>query len=223
MDSPSPHEEATDFVFSKNRVTEQELSDLLVPVMERHVPNPPPKPALRGFLGVPIGTFDDLAWKMWQRVNRPAFTRPGRFIGDPTITARGGRDYIFRNDAAGKFKFVRFNGQEIVPGTMVTDGGSIPRIAWSIPGLDPWSMMPAFLIHDWDFMAHHCIADYPRSFEDANLILAEGIYTLMVNNVVPQDWRVLLACYYGVSSYVGRRVWGREWSPDQCNLALNPA
>lgn len=219
---PSPHEEAVDFVFSKNRVTEQELTDLLVPVMERHVPNPPSNPNLRGLLGVPIGTFTDPVWRTYLRTFRPSYTRPGKFVGSPTIIARGGRDYIFRNEGPDKFRYIRANGQEIVPGTMVTDGGSIPRIAWAIPGLDPWSMMPAFLIHDWDFMAHHCIADYSRAFEEANETLAEGVYTLMLNDVVPQDWRVLVAIYAGVSSYVGWRVWGREWSKAQCNLALNP-
>src|SRR5688500_20163195 len=44
----------------------------------------------------------------------------------------------------------------IVPETMYTDGGSVPRIFWSIPGLSPWGLGPGYIIHDWMFLVHRC-------------------------------------------------------------------
>ncbi|RNC82869.1 MAG: DUF1353 domain-containing protein [Phycisphaera sp.] len=39
---------------------------------------------------------------------------------------------------------------------MYTDGGSIPRVFWSIPGYSPWGYAPAYIIHDWIFSVHQC-------------------------------------------------------------------
>ncbi len=187
--------------------------------MSQREPGQTPLGLLGGLIPTP-GTFRDPAWWAYKKVWGIHWDVAGTFSGEPMVVANGGRDYIFRGGNG--FSFTRSSGEVITPGPMITDGGSIPRICWSIPGLNPWDYMPAFLIHDWDFMAHHCKADYPRSFEQANLTLAEGVYTLMANGTVPEDWRVLVAIFLGVSSFIGRKVWGRQWTPDQCQVALNP-
>lgn len=62
--------------------------------------------------------------------------------------------FIYRKDANPGFKFVRYNGEAIVPETILTDGGSVPRILWARKGYSPWTYGPAYLIHDWIYEAH---------------------------------------------------------------------
>src|SRR6266851_6434044 len=67
---------------------------------------------------------------------------------------------------------------EIVPGLMYTDGGSIPRVFWSVPGLSPWAFGPAYIVHDWLFVVHRCHWPAPPevqaiTFEQSAQILAE--------------------------------------------------
>jgi hypothetical protein len=50
----------------------------------------------------------------------------------------------------------------IVPETMYTDGGSVPQILWGIPGLSPWALGPAYIIHDWIFLVHSIERCLPR-------------------------------------------------------------
>lgn len=160
-----------------------------------------------------IGTFDDPLWAVQKKL-LGIDPQVGKFLGTPEVSTPGGRNYNFVLSTP-PFGFQRANGEVIYPKRMVTDGGSIPRIAWAIPGLDPWTYMPAYLIHDWDFMAHHANPDgYTRSFEQVNATLLEGVYTLMMNGVGKQDWRILMAIFVGVSSWIGREVWDKSWPAD---------
>ena len=47
----------------------------------------------------------------------------------------------------------------IVPEMMYTDGGSIPRQAQLFRGFSPWGFAPAYMVHDWIFVARHCLTD----------------------------------------------------------------
>ena len=49
-----------------------------------------------------------------------------------------------------------FMSSAIIPEDMYTDGGSVPRVFWSIPGLSPWGLGPAYIVHDWIFEVHRC-------------------------------------------------------------------
>jgi uncharacterized protein (DUF2164 family) len=128
----------------------------------------------------------------------------GKFSGTPSIDWLGPLDYKFHGGRG--FSFTRSNGQVITPGDMSTDGGSIPRVAWSLPGFSPWDFFPAYLIHDWLFEVHHLGKD-ESTFEEANLAMAEAIWTLKQNGVVQvtdlQIWTILTV----VSSPLGRNVW----------------
>lgn len=105
---------------------------------------------------------------------------------------------------------------------MHTDGGSIPRIAWAIPDLDPWTYINGYLIHDWDFIVHHCRPDQGREFGPVNLTLGEGIYTLMMTGQVRPDWRKVEIVYQAVSSVVGQKVWNRPWTQEECKVVMDP-
>jgi hypothetical protein len=168
------------------------------------------------------GDFGGIGWRVYKALHGVEWDQQGEFHGPSTITWRAARDYLFRPDPANPFFFVRSNGQRIQPATMMTDGGSIPRLVWSVPDMDPWAYLPAYLLHDWLFTAHHCVPDQAGSFEDANTILAEAIYTMMVTGMVGADWRKVEVIYQAVSSFVGRRVWDRVWTTGECDATLRP-
>jgi hypothetical protein len=72
-----------------------------------------------------------------------------------------------------------FMNTAIVPETMYTDGGSVPQILWGIPGLSPWALGPAYIIHDWIFLVHRCNLPAPPevkaiTFEQSAQILRSG-------------------------------------------------
>ena len=102
------------------------------------------------------------------------------------------------------------------PKTMYTDGGSIPRIFWSIPGYSPWGIAPAYIIHDWIFMAHYCdIEDYKNiSFDDSSRIMGECIKTLMENEKVPKDETIFFNVVTAVKSRIAKKI----WDSGKCNL-----
>ncbi len=130
----------------------------------------------------------------------------GKFGGDFSLKWIGPRDYVYVPTPGNEFYFERESGEKIVPGAMTTDAGSIPRLVWDLPGLSPWDYLPAYMIHDWDFTAHRQnIGD--RTFEQVNLTLAEAIYTLMVDGVVPMNSLNIWMIYEAVSSVFGRYVW----------------
>ena len=64
----------------------------------------------------------------------------------------------------------------ITPRSMYTDGGSIPRIFWSVDGLSPWEYGPAFVIHDWIFNRHYCAPnELGLTMGEANAILYDAL------------------------------------------------
>ena len=144
----------------------------------------------------------------------------GTFDFATQLIPRGEADYDYVPHPTDPLRFVRSTGEVIQPGRMITDGGSVPRVAWVIPDIDPITYIHAYLVHDWDFLRHHCHATYPRDFDMVNLTLAEGIYTLMRVGVVSTDWRKVELVYRAVSSFVGRGVWDRSWEPEECVVSL---
>lgn len=140
------------------------------------------------------------------------FKKRGQFQNDCRVTWRGPLNYEF--DTTTGFQFVRSNGQVIKPGAMFTDGGSIPRLLWSMPGLDPWTYFPAYLIHDFLFLANHQgingATDGPVDFDTANAILTEGIYTLGQDGVAKVNDFDLMSIYEAVSSGIGLKVWNGD-------------
>jgi hypothetical protein len=98
---------------------------------------------------------------------------------------------------------------QIKPKPMYTDGGSIPRIFWSVPGYSPWGVAPAYIIHDWLFVAHHCNSTgYENvSFSDTSRIMGESIKTLMETNIVPKDETLFFAVVAAVKTPIAESLW----------------
>ena len=105
----------------------------------------------------------------------------GELHGKLTLEWVGPDQFIYRPDAQHPFYFKRANGEVIQPGSVFTDGGSIPRPLWVFRGYSPWGFGSAYVAHDWLFSAHHC--GYPEAknhtvFTAAD-VLSECIKTLM--------------------------------------------
>jgi len=114
-------------------------------------------------------------------------------------------------------RFTTSSNRIIAPQRMYTDGGSVPRLFWGVPGYSPWGYAPAYIVHDWLFAAHHC--DLPEyrdiTFEQSATILAEGIKTLMVSKTAPMDETTLWSIYEAVRSPVAKSLWDRK---NACDL-----
>lgn len=102
----------------------------------------------------------------------------------------------------------------IKPGFMYTDGGSIPRQAQVFKGFSPWGYAPAYMVHDWIFVARHCLNDgtpepehqafAQMTFQESAEVMAEAIKALIKsgrvkpNEVAP---RVISGTVAGPISY----------------------
>ncbi|MER9301066.1 hypothetical protein NKI38_32115 [Mesorhizobium sp. M0621] len=111
-------------------------------------------------------------------------------------------------------------GGTIQPGLMYTDGGSIPKIAQVFKGLSPWGYAPAYMIHDWVFIAHHCIVDGSTEnrfdqvrrieFDDSSAILGEAIKALITARQVAPDDVAPGAITAAVGSAVAKNLWDEK-------------
>ena len=108
------------------------------------------------------------------------------------------------------FAFVRANGQRITPRRMFTDGGSVPRPLWGLRGFSPWGCAPAFLVHDYQFDAHHC-RQGNASFDEVRDTMMEAVKTLMARGLVEQDKAVFQLIRAGISSKIARKAWDRVY------------
>jgi hypothetical protein len=161
--------------------------------------------AFRLVVGVPLlivlmGVLPSCSSYQYQRFEEGAFEgtlmlkwiRPNRFIYEP--------------DPDNPLTFTRANGQTITPGRMPTDGGSIPRILWSLPPYSPWGYAPGYIIHDWMFEAHRC-GDETFTFEESALVLGDAIKTLMENGCAPKNKFGAYSIFQAVSSPFAKSAW----------------
>ncbi|TPK23947.1 hypothetical protein FJ872_03025 [Mesorhizobium sp. B2-5-9] len=111
-------------------------------------------------------------------------------------------------------------GSKIKPGLMYTDGGSIPKIAQVFKGLSPWGYAPAYMIHDWIFIAHHCIVDGSTEkrfdqvrgveFDDSAAILGEAIKALIATRQVAPNDVAPSAITAAVGSAIAKNLWDEK-------------
>lgn len=144
-------------------------------------------------------------------------TDVGAFDGSLDVRWIKPDKFIYMPSKEDPLRFITSDRKVIIPQMMYTDGGSIPRLFWSIPGYSPWGFAPAYIIHDWLFEAHHC--DDPEyrdiTFDRSAGILAEGLKTLMVTNSAPKDETTLWAIYEAVKTPIAKSLWDKISS---CNL-----
>jgi hypothetical protein len=113
------------------------------------------------------------------------------------------------------FTFVRHTGEAISPRNMITDIGSIPRLAGLFGrGLTPWGYAAAYIVHDWEFEAHHCGANKP--FDEVRDTMMEGVKTLMESRLCPKESVTFWLLYQAISSGIAHGYWDRK--PPKCTL-----
>jgi Protein of unknown function (DUF1353) len=112
-----------------------------------------------------------------------------------------------------------FMSVEIIPDTMYTDGGSVPRIFWNIPGLSPWALGPAYIVHDWLFEVHRCRRTVPPevadiTFEQSAQILAEVAKSLVDAGLIQNNR--LEEIVWAIQTRYARDLWDRPATPEEC-------
>lgn len=119
--------------------------------------------------------------------------------------------FVFIPNNDNPLTLTRADGTKIQPGRMYTDGGSIPRFMWGIPGYSPWGYAPAYIIHDWLFEAQHCgyTPDNKYTFDDSVKILAEGLKAVMEDKPQYRDYFVFDTVVAAVDSTIAKRLWER--------------
>ena len=132
----------------------------------------------------------------------------GSFEGKLTVEWIAPNQFIYRPDPTRPLVYTAADGLKIEPRFMYTDGGSIPRLFWSAPGLGPWDFGPGYIIHDWLFEQHHCrTGDWTAiSFSRSASLLAEALKTQMIRSGRPEP-ELLYAIHGAVSLPVAERLW----------------
>jgi len=132
---------------------------------------------------------------------------PGDFEGrvflmwaGPGAGDAGDGNFVFIPDPDNALTFTRDarydRFQTVTPGVMYTDGGSVPRVAQAFRGLQPWGYGPAYMVHDWLFVAHHCNREGKAdaneasmagmSFEESAHLIAEALKTLVAEGKIAE-------------------------------------
>ena len=108
-------------------------------------------------------------------------THTGEFRGKLDIEWIAPNRFIYRPNPRDPLVYRTFDGRTIQPRLMYTDGGSVPRLLWSVPNLGPWDFAPGYIIHDWLFEQHHCReGDWQAyNFDTSVAILPEAVKTQM--------------------------------------------
>ncbi len=136
-------------------------------------------------------------------------TQEGAFSGAIDVRWIKNDYFLFIPNKDDPFTFTRSDGRTIQPGAMYTDGGSIPRFFWGVKGFSPWGYAPAYIVHDWLFVAQHC--DYPPdnqfTFEESALILAEALKTIMETDTSTRSYFAFNSIYDAVKTPIAENLW----------------
>ncbi|MEM1237620.1 MAG: hypothetical protein AAGI10_11655 [Pseudomonadota bacterium] len=157
-----------------------------------------------------VGSFSGSLFVMW--VDEGGSFGDGTFVyipnpDDPLTFTRGGTE---------EYKVIQ-------PEMMYTDGGSIPKAAQLFEGFSPWGYAPAYMIHDWLFIARFCNVDGTPTELEATMegmdfqasadIIAEAIKTLVDDNRVKENDVAPRVISSTVAGPISRRIWNKK---DNC-------
>jgi hypothetical protein len=161
---------------------------------------------------LPSGEYSGKVFLYWVGGSTP-FLGDGKFVFIPakedplTFTYRPSRDTAK--------EFV------IEPDAIYTDGGSVPRIFAGVKGLSPWDYGPAYVVHDWLFVAKRCrsggstdpkyafIDDF--TFKDSAEMMGAGLKALIESKTeVPDAETAALTIANTTASFVSRSLWNQS-------------
>lgn len=152
---------------------------------------------------------------------------PGKFSGALTLLwvgesqkGRGDGTFVFVPNKT-PLSFARSDPRATVPTLtpqiMYTDGGSIPRLAQVLNGFSPWGYAPAYMVHDWLFVARKCLNDgaatpeeeiiAEMSFHESARVAAEAIRTLIDSGAVQTAGIAPAVISNAVASGISHQLW----------------
>ena len=136
---------------------------------------------------------------------------------------RGDGAFVFVPNPRDPLTFIRAEKgpyQVIQPEMMYTDGGAIPKAAQWFNGFSPWGYAPAYMVHDWLFIAARCNLDgiatdeeakfIGMEFQDSAVIMAEAIKTLIASGRVGPNDVAPSVISSTVAGPVSRELWTRK-------------
>ncbi|MDZ4286611.1 MAG: DUF1353 domain-containing protein, partial [Prosthecobacter sp.] len=148
----------------------------------------------------------------------------GVIVGRPCIEWVKPDKFVYDQEKNGTFAFIRPNKEVIQPGSIETDGGSIPRLLWFQEDFSPWTYAPAYVIHDWMYEAHRrgvpagIAPDGKPLFytkEQADWVMAEVIKSQMEKPSIYETKKSaeqLRRIYWAVSKF-GDTAWNEKAHP----------
>jgi hypothetical protein len=170
------------------------------------------------YSSLPPGTFEGDLVVMWVGEGGSAGDGKFLFVPDPQ------RPLIFHRQGG------RRPGATIAPGTMYTDGGSIPKIGQLFNGFSPWGYAPAYMIHDWMFVARHCIVDGQDSpkyndvrdvdFDTSADILGEAIRGLVASGRVKKNDLAGSVITSAVHGSIAKNLWDKRGACDDEKVSM---
>ncbi|MFN3281943.1 MAG: hypothetical protein ACK40I_09810 [Tabrizicola sp.] len=168
----------------------------------------------------------------------------GEFSGEVAVVwlrgtgSLGDGTFIYVPTPNRPLTFTRPNGETagktITPPMMYTDGGSVPGLARAFRGFTPWNYGPAYVVHDWVFMARQCLnagrtdpvyqALEDLTFQDSAEIIAESIKALEKSGRVKAGDISGPGVTFAVTSPFSHALWRkaacREVTPEHRKMAL---
>lgn len=148
-------------------------------------------------------------------------TGQGQLKGELTVIWVGEDKFVYVGGPNGlEFTPSGTNARPIKPGLMYTDGGSIPAPIKAWKGFSPWGFAPAYIVHDWLFVQHHCdpayLDDRGIDFEASARILAEVTKVLIQTRQVERNDLAFEAISWAVASPIARKLWD---APNTCGVS----
>ena len=137
-------------------------------------------------------------------------TATGKLKGTLMVKWLSQDQFVFLPDAQDPLTFTRAGNEVITPKEMFTDGGTIPPALRAIKAYSPWGYAPAFIVHDWLFVMHHCKLPGHENYdlEKAATVMAEAIKTMMEDPKFGGPNKLALyTMYEGVRSQKAREYW----------------
>lgn len=149
-------------------------------------------------------------------------TAIGEFSGKLLVEWISSDLFVFRPDDLDPFVFKRNNGETIVPGPMLTDGGTIPRPLWVLRNYGPWGYAPAYIVHDWLFYSKYCGESPGKDVEFGYTVdvFGEALKTMMKRDDFEDEVGTFNNMVAAVSSRVARKYW-REGECDPIPLSFD--
>ncbi len=137
-------------------------------------------------------------------------TNTGKLKGTVLVKWLSQDRFVFLPDTNEPLTFTRAGDEVITPAEMFTDGGTIPPALRVLKAYSPWGYAPAFIIHDWLFVMHHCKLPGHEKFdlEKAAIVMAEVMKTMMEDpRFGGPNKLVLHTMYEGVRSAQAKEFW----------------